>query len=38
MVNPENIHACSMIQTEQIIFKGIYLYKYAYVNAITISE
>lgn len=34
----ENIHADSIIWTEQVTFKNIYMYTYTHVHAVTISE
>ena len=47
MVSPENIHTSNIIQTEQVIFRNIYVYTctyiyteayHAYMHAITINE
>ena len=34
MVNPENIHTSNIIQTEQVIFRNIYVYTYMCVMTI----
>jgi hypothetical protein len=35
MVSPENIHTSDIIQTEQVIFRNIYVYTYRCVTTIT---